>query len=296
MSGDHQLTSPPNCTSPPLPVSSITCRDLYAARRPPPAARRPLPAARCPPPAARRPLPAARCPPPAAAPRRARRRDARGLARWLERRRRRWRRQDRNRCEMAAARPGKIATAVRPVHSRHCSANRQLTPVAILGRGGTITSHLSRSLSRPPPAARCPPPAARRPGGPAARWPGGPVARWLERRRWRWRRQDRNRCEVAAARPDKIATSVRPLHSRHCSANRQLTPVAILGRGGTITSHLSRSLRRRAAARRAARRRRAGGARAWPGRLERRRAALDVAKIATGVRWRLPVRTRSRHP
>jgi len=41
--------------------------------------------------------------------------------------------QDRDSRELVAAGPGKIATAVRLVHSRPASANRELTAVAILG-------------------------------------------------------------------------------------------------------------------------------------------------------------------
>jgi len=148
-----------------------------------------------------------------------------------------WRRQDRNKCEIAAANPGKIATSVRPGHSRPGTANRQLTAVAILGSPTTTGSHLSRSSTASHHAGVGTGPATLAPmPGPGSVAPGpgrsapGP-----------WRCQDRDKCEMAAADPSKIATSVRPGHSRPGTADRQLTAVAILGPATTTGSHLSRS-------------------------------------------------------
>ena len=110
--------------------------------------------------------------------------------------------------------------------------------------------------------------------------------------------QDRNRCETAAVRPAKIATSVRPRHRELGVADRQLTAVAILECAGTTSSHLSRSSRRPG---RPAPPGPHGPGRPAPTGPHRRGPAGGItprrrSKIATGVRLRQPVSPRSRHP
>jgi hypothetical protein len=165
--------------------------------------------------------------------------------------------QGRNRCEIAAASLAKIATSMRPRHPGRGAANRQLTAVAIF----TPPAPPGRLTSPGPP--RTDRSASPRPG----RRDHAPASV-----------QDRNRCEIAAAGPAKIATSVRPGRPGLGAANRQLTAVAILECAGTTSSHLSRSSRRP--------HRLAGGIQGWSGGVQGRSGGVQGR--SSGVQRRRP--------